>query len=358
MHGFYGIADYIENGENSLPNFHIRVIIVPFFDFPPHQNKGTHTMQRRFSLDGYGPSKPAEHRRSRSGSGTRTIFDNAHTIDNSTLFAHIKAFQETGDITARNAAVTANLRLIPDIARCYLGRGLEFDDLVDHGIFGLMKAVAKFDTARGLQFSTYANKCIRRSISRALIEEGTAIYVPVYQYDRHRKIRKFTRQRLTETGEMPTPAEIATGTDLSTKKILSCVDPYHISHALSGDVIADDWQQSPPDRLVLNYEESQRARAMLRKERRLYRDYPLALNSLDTTPVNRKILQRYLGLNGYPPGLNLKEVGEVIGLTRERVRQIVNEIADQLELIHTAWWDYKWYLGHEARVEALQGVLA
>lgn len=312
-------------------------------------------MHRKFSRDGYGPSKPAECRRSRSESATRTIFDDAHLLDNSTLFAHIEAFQKTGDTAARNAAVTANLRLIPAIARCYLNRGLDFDDLCDHGIFGLMKAVARFDTGRGLQFSTYASKAIRSSISRALIDEGTTIHVPSFQYERRRKINNFTRQHLAETGEMPTLAQIAEGIDLSAKRIRNCVaDPHYIARAMSGDVVRDDWQQLPSNKLVLDHEDLERAKAMLRKERRLYRDYPLALNALRTASANHEVMRRYLGLNGYPTGNDLKQVGQAVGLTRERIRQIVNEVADGLALVHMEWSDYRWYLDHEARVDALQ----
>ena len=220
-----------------------------------------------------------------------------------------------------------------------------------------MKAIRGFKFGLGWQFSTYASRCIRNTISRALIEEGTAIYVPVHQYERHRKISTFTREHLALTGEMPTVAEIAAGTGLSANKIRSSVNPHHIAHAMSGDVITDDWQQSPLDRLVLNCEERERAEAMLRKERRLYRDYPLALTALPTDDYKREILRRYLGLNGYPSGMNLRQVGEIIGLTRERARQVVNELADQLSLIHMAWSDYEWYFGHEARVEALRRVI-
>lgn len=312
-------------------------------------------MQRKFSLDGYGPSRPLGRHRRQSG---RSIFDEADRVSNKVLFEYIRIFQITGNVAARNAAVTANLRLIDNIARCYLGRGLDFDDLVDHGIFGLMKAVAKFDIGRGWQFSTYASKCIRRAISRALIEEGTTIYVPVYQYERHRKVGNFTRQHLTETGEAPTPDEVAVGTNLSIRKIADCINPHHIAHAMSGDVITDDWQQSPSDRLVLSYEERERAEAMLRKERRLYRDYPLALAMLRTDDYKREILQRYLGLSEYPSGMNLRQVGEALDLTRERARQVANELADQLSLIHMEWSDYEWYLGHDARVQALKRILA
>jgi DNA-directed RNA polymerase sigma subunit (sigma70/sigma32) len=219
-----------------------------------------------------------------------------------------------------------------------------------------MHAVKKFDCARGNQFSTYASWWIKQNIRRAIVDEGKTIRIPQSQLELRKKVWRFADDFAASTNVHPTIDEIAKGIGISTKRVARCIrfDPSGI--VLSGDVIDRDWQERERSGgvLILNNEETERAKAMLRRERQLYRDYPLALTCLRVAAEKRNLLERYLGLNGNPPCGNLKAIADDVGLTRERMRQIANEVADAMSLIHEVWWDYKWYLGHDARTEALQ----
>ena len=234
-----------------------------------------------------------------------------------------------GDLAARDRMVRANLRLVVNIARGYSGKGLSLQDLIEEGNLGLLRAVEGFDPAVGTRFSTYASYWIKQSIKRALINTGKTIRIPAYMVELLSKWRRASARLTEELDRSPTPEEVARVLGLPKKKLPLIKKAIKIYNAMPqtdqaeagwtlGDMVMDERQQSPDDALV----ESDSLRHVLEM-----------LKTMDDREST--VLKMRFGLGGHEPR-TLKEIGEQLGLTRERVRQIeteaLNKMADSMEL--------------------------
>jgi RNA polymerase primary sigma factor len=233
-----------------------------------------------------------------------------------------------GDTRARDQMVRANLRLVVNIARGYSGKGLGLQDLIEEGNLGLLRAVEGFDPAMGTRFSTYASYWIKQSIKRALINTGKTIRIPAYMVELLSKWRRATARLTEELGRSPTPEEVARVLGLPKKKLPIIKKAIKIYNATPqtdqaeagwtlGDMVMDERQLTPDDALV---------------------EHDCLRHALDmlTTMDQREatVLRMRFGLDNHEPR-TLKEIGEQLGLTRERVRQIeteaLNKMADSME---------------------------
>ncbi len=246
-----------------------------------------------------------------------SMIESKHGIDYESLQQMLAKVQLGMDSSrqAKKYLVQANLRLVVSVAKKYANRGLQLLDLIQEGNIGLMKAVDKFEYRRGYKFSTYATWWIRQGITRAIADQGRTIRIPVHMIDTINRLIKCTKKIVQETGEEPSPSQLALEMEIDEEKVKSILkiskEPISLDTPIGGaedsvlsDFLEDDSSPSPQEQTI---------------KKSLNQSLKNVLATL--SPREESVLRLRFGLDT-EVDLTLEEVGKTFSVTRERIRQI------------------------------------